>query len=61
MEAGGRTAFKLEPEAVVRRLIHALESRRPKARYFVTVPTYVAAVLRRAAPTALLDILARRM
>jgi NAD(P)-dependent dehydrogenase (short-subunit alcohol dehydrogenase family) len=60
MAAGGRTTFKLEPEAVVKRLIHALLSPRPKARYFVTTPTYLAAMLKRALPTAILDPLARR-
>jgi NAD(P)-dependent dehydrogenase (short-subunit alcohol dehydrogenase family) len=59
MEAGGKTTFKLEPEAVTRRLIHALESSRPKARYFVTTPTYAAAFLKRVLPTVLLDRVAR--
>ncbi len=52
---GGRQTFKLEPEAVARKLVHAVESRRPKARYFVTPPTYAAAFLRRVLPTRLLD------
>ena len=60
MEAGGRQTFKLEPEAVVRRLVHALESPRPKPRYFVTVPTHLGAVARRLLPTVVLDRLARR-
>lgn len=55
LERGGREAFKLEPEAVARKLLHAVESRRPKARYYVTVPTYLAALLRRVLPTRLLD------
>ena len=59
MEAGGKLTFKLEPEAVVKRLIHALESPRPKPRYFVTVPTYGANVLKRMLPTVLLDRFAR--
>ncbi len=59
MTTGGKTAFKLEPEAVVSRLIHALESSRPKARYFVTTPTYVAAILKRTLPTMILDQFAR--
>lgn len=57
---GGRETFKLEPEAVVGKLIHALESERPKRRYYVTVPTYLAATARRILPTALLDWLAAR-
>lgn len=58
MEGGGQMAFKLEPEAVCRRLIHALEARRPKARYYVTVPTFVGAYLRRILPTRALDFVA---
>lgn len=60
MESGGKNTFKLEPEAVVKRLIHALEAPRPKARYFVTTPTYIAALLKRLLPTVILDPLARR-
>lgn len=55
MEAGGKTAFKLEPEAVAAKLVHAVETRHPKARYFVTTPTYLSAFAKRALPTALLD------
>lgn len=55
MEAGGSTTFKLPPEAVAAKLVHAVESARPKARYYVTKPTYFAAVMRRVLPTSLLD------
>jgi short-subunit dehydrogenase len=55
MEAGGKRAFKLEPEAVAAKLVHAVESRHPRARYFVTTPTYFSAVAKRVLPTALLD------
>ncbi|MDX2287674.1 MAG: SDR family NAD(P)-dependent oxidoreductase [Hyphomicrobiaceae bacterium] len=55
LRAGGATAFKLEPEAVARKVVDALESARPKPRYFVTLPTYQADVLRRILPTRLLD------
>jgi len=55
MEAGGRSKFKLEPEAVAAKLVHALESRRPRTRYLVTTPTYLAAVMKRVLPAALLD------
>lgn len=57
---GGKQTFKLEPEAVVARLVHAVESPRPKARYFVTTPTYAAAFLKRVLPTRALDLFARR-
>jgi len=56
---GGRP-FKLEPEAVARKLVHAVESPRPKVRYRVTVPTYAASVLKRILPTRLLDRVAAR-
>lgn len=55
LEAGGRQSFKLEPEAVAEKLVHAVESRRPKPRYFVTTPTFAADVMRRVLPTRLLD------
>lgn len=47
--------FTLGPEAVLDKVIHALESRRPRARYYVTVPTYGFAFLRRILPTRVLD------
>lgn len=57
---GPAAPFTLPPEAVVRRVIHAIESRRPKARYPVTVPTYLFAVLKRLLTTRAMDrVLAR--
>ncbi|ODA66115.1 D-beta-hydroxybutyrate dehydrogenase [Methyloligella halotolerans] len=47
MEQGGSSTFKLEPETVAAKLIKAVESPRPKPRYFVTVPTYLAALFKR--------------
>ena len=38
MEEGGKQTFKLGPEAVAAKLVHALESKRPKFRYYVTLP-----------------------
>ena len=61
MEQGGKSTFKLEPEAVAWKLVHAAESARPKRRYKVTVPTYVAAAARRALPPSLADWLVQRM
>jgi hypothetical protein len=43
---------------VAAKLVKALESRTPKPRYYVTVPTYVAAFLRRLLPTRALDAIA---
>lgn len=59
-EDRGPDPFELPPEAVVKKLAHALESPRPRPRYYITTPAYVAAALRRALPTRALDsILAR--
>lgn len=53
--------FTLPPEAVLKKLIHALESPRPRARYYVTVPTHLMATLRRMLPTSGLDWTLRRI
>lgn len=58
LEEGGDQTFKLGPEAVAAKLVHALESRRPKPRYYVTIPTYAAVLLRRLLPTRALDAVA---
>jgi NAD(P)-dependent dehydrogenase (short-subunit alcohol dehydrogenase family) len=47
--------FELGPEAVTAKLIHALEAKRPRARYYVTTPTYLMGFLRRLLPTRTLD------
>ncbi|WP_297781174.1 SDR family oxidoreductase [uncultured Roseovarius sp.] len=47
--------FELPPEAVTNKLIHALDSARPRPRYYVTTPTYLMGTLRRVLPTGLLD------
>lgn len=49
------SSFTLPADAVVKKLIHALESEKPKARYFVTFPTYLMAFLKRIFPIAWLD------
>ena len=53
--------FTLPPEAVLKKLVHALESPRPKPRYYVTFPTHLMAALRRALPTRGLDWSLRRI
>lgn len=50
---GGR--FDLPPEAVAVKLLRALEAENPRARYFVTTPTYAAALFRRFLPGRVLD------
>ncbi len=51
----GRIPFTLSPDSVLRKTIHALEAKRPKIRYAVTVPTYVFAFLKRVLPMRWLD------
>ncbi len=54
-ENRGPDRFQLGPEAVTAKLIHALESPRPRVRYYVTTPTYIAGWLRRLLPTRAQD------
>ncbi len=58
-QEGSAAPFTLPPEAVLKKVIHALESPRPKIRYPVTLPTYVFAYLRRILPDALMDRILR--
>lgn len=51
----GKTPFTLPSDAVVEKLIHAIESPRPRARYYVTFPTYLFGVLKRILPTRWMD------
>jgi NAD(P)-dependent dehydrogenase (short-subunit alcohol dehydrogenase family) len=52
---GGSTRYKLGPEAVLEKLVHATESENPRARYYVTTPTRYMALARRFLPQRLLD------
>jgi len=54
-ESHTRDAFQMEPEAVTKVLVKALEARRPKARYGVTLPTHAVFILRRILPSRALD------
>lgn len=47
--------FTLGPEAVTKKILHALESARPSIRYYVTVPTYLFAILKRVLPSGWFD------
>jgi hypothetical protein len=40
---------------VAKKLIHAIESGRPRPRYYVTVPTHFMGAMRRLLPTRALD------
>ena len=52
---GNVQPFTLPPEAVLKRVVHALESKRPKIRYPVTFPTYLFAWLKRVLSDRMLD------
>ena len=59
LKEGPSAPFTLGPEAVLKRVVHALEAKRPKPRYYVTVPTHMFGVLKRLVPTRALDALLR--
>ncbi len=52
---GPAAPFTLPPEAVLAKVIHALESPTPRVRYRVTFPSYLFWYLRRLLPSAWLD------
>ena len=54
---GPAVPFTLPPEAVLKRVIHALEASKPQARYYVTVPTYLFGFLKRILSARALDVL----
>ncbi|CAB1274744.1 SDR family NAD(P)-dependent oxidoreductase [Candidatus Nitrosacidococcus tergens] len=56
---GPTQPFTLPPEAVLKKVIHALESPQPKIRYCVTIPTYAFAILKRILPHRAMDSLLR--
>lgn len=58
---GPAVPFTLPAEAVSEKVIHALESKRPKIRYYVTFPTYLFAFLKRVLPISWLDALLRKV
>jgi short-subunit dehydrogenase len=60
MEADTASRLKLGPEAVVAKLIHALESPKPKAHYRISPHTHAIAWARRLLPQRALDLLMSR-
>ena len=60
MEGGGNTLGELGPEAVLKALVHACESRNPRPQYFVTTPTKAMSFLKRVLPKRHLDALLLR-
>lgn len=52
---GAVSSYTLGPEAVVAKLLHALEAPKARARYYVTRPTYIMGFLKRVAPSSFVD------
>lgn len=59
-QSRGPDKFELPPSAVTKKLRHALESRRPHPRYYVTTPTWFAGIARRVLSTRASDRLLSR-
>lgn len=53
--------FTLPPEAVLKKVIHALESPKPRRRYPVTFPTHLFACLKRILPVAVMDAMLNKV
>lgn len=60
LEGSGDAPFTLGAEAVLEVLVKAIETKNPKARYGVTFPTKLFAVLKRIFPTTMMDYVARK-
>ncbi|MDX2505793.1 MAG: SDR family oxidoreductase [Gammaproteobacteria bacterium] len=58
---GAAAPFTLPPEAVYKKLQHALESANPRAHYYVTLPTYLFATLKRILSAKAMDWVLRRI
>ena len=58
---GPAVPFTLPPEAVLKKVLHALENKRPRERYYVTFPTYLFGTLRRLLSTRSLDRILRKV
>jgi short-subunit dehydrogenase len=58
---GAAAPFTLPAQVVAKKVIHALEARKPKMRYYVTFPTYLFAFLKRILPMSWLDALLRKV
>jgi NAD(P)-dependent dehydrogenase (short-subunit alcohol dehydrogenase family) len=55
LKKGPAQPFTLPPEAVLEKVIHALESNRPRIRYYVTFPAHLFAWLKRLLPHVMVD------
>ncbi len=52
---GNVDPYTLKPEAVLKKVLHALESDKPQAHYYVTIPTYVMGTMKRLLPAKWMD------
>lgn len=55
-----QSRFKLGPDAVVKKLVHALESERPKAHYKISPHTFAVSFAKRLLPRTMIDALMAR-
>jgi hypothetical protein len=58
---GGNDRFKLPAEAVLAKLIKAVELPNPRAHYYVTTPTWLVAIARRILPQSAMDAFANKI
>ncbi len=61
LESKADVPFTLGEDAVFKVLLHALESKKPKARYRVTFPTKLFTFLKRVLSTSILDTILRKV
>lgn len=61
LKEGPAVPFTVGPDAVLKKVIYALESKRPQIRYYVTFPTYLFGYLKRLLPARVLDALLRQV
>ncbi len=54
-QQGDTSSFTLPAEAVLKKVIHALEHPRPKPRYYVTTPTFIFGYLKRFLSSTMID------
>lgn len=59
-KSGDAAKFTRDPDAVCKKLLHALQSKSPKTRYRVTVPTHLLSFLKRVSSDKILDRLLAR-
>ena len=58
---GPTVVFTLPASAVTDKVVHAIEAKRPKIRYYVTFPTYLFVFLKRVLPLCWLDYILKKL